>query len=138
LFQPQNIISCTIDFLLLLHTILALSSGRAWVQLFWIVPGLFRAVLYEIAVETTVLQPYMHVKVLTLITNFFCLVQVTRISSTWYVMQKEGEASFAAAKHWLSSCIQRSFWWKGLTLLLASACKWIIGCSAQALHLLSL
>jgi hypothetical protein len=29
LFQPQNIISCTIDFLLLLHTILALSSGRA-------------------------------------------------------------------------------------------------------------
>ncbi|CAK9231052.1 unnamed protein product [Sphagnum troendelagicum] len=34
---------------------------------------------------------------------------VTRISSTWYVMQKEGEASFAAAKHWLSSCIQRSF-----------------------------
>jgi hypothetical protein len=56
-----------------------------------------------------VLQPYMDVKVLTSVTNFLCLAQVTRISSTWYVMQKEGETSFAAAKHWLSSCIQRSF-----------------------------
>jgi hypothetical protein len=52
LFRPQNIISCAIDFLcyyILCSSgdgrklqVLALSSGRASVQLLWIVPGFFR------------------------------------------------------------------------------------------------